>query len=123
MIRKSGLKISTFLSKNDGCSEGGNGECVNQMPFFGKVIDLMPDEGGMRVVSDHNTFLFTGSYHGRTMRDKDFRFVVGKTEYETSLISDREDHMPEFIIRKKCQVNGVKPRASCSRSKIFIKIQ
>ena len=108
MIRNSGLKINTFFSKNDGCCEGGNLECCNELPFFSKILNLMPDDGGMYVISDHNTFLFTGSYHGNTMKDRDFRFVIGNTAYETSLISHREGRMPEFIIKKKCQVNEVK---------------
>lgn len=111
MIRKSGLKISTWVSPSDGEAEGGSKYCVLEMPFFGKVLDLMPDEGGMYIVTDHSPYLFQGDSWGKP-RQGDFRFVIGDNIYASSLISDRapgfRNRACEFIIRKKCQVNEVK---------------
>jgi hypothetical protein len=57
MIRKSGLRISTFIGVTDGCSEGGNYECVNEMPFFRKILDLKPIGRDMTVITDHSEYL------------------------------------------------------------------
>jgi hypothetical protein len=114
MIRRSGLKISIFFSKNDGCAEGGNYQCVNQMPFFGKILDLMPDnDEGMCVLTSHNGFLFSGTYSGKLAGEKNFRFVVGNNTFVSSPLADHvpwSDWRPSEIIIKKCQVSaGEKP--------------
>ena len=39
-IANAGYLISGFMGIRDGCTEGGNYECVNEFPFFGKVLSL-----------------------------------------------------------------------------------
>jgi hypothetical protein len=56
-IRNSGNKISFFIGVCDGCREGGNYECVNDLKFLDKVMSLIhPD--GMTYVTDHSEYLF-----------------------------------------------------------------
>src|SRR5208283_3621182 len=40
VIWKSGIPIEGFCGQNDGCCEGGNYECANEMPFMSKVLAL-----------------------------------------------------------------------------------
>jgi hypothetical protein len=101
MIWKSGLEISTFVGVCDGCCEGGNYQCVNEMPFFGKILDLMP-ETGMYIITDHSPYLFDGDGWGEPRSEH--RFVLGDSAYETNIIGDRvsgfRNRVYEFIIRK-----------------------
>ena len=56
-IKNSGNKISCFIGVCDGCLEGGNYECVNDVKFLYKVISLIhPD--GMTYVTDHSKKIF-----------------------------------------------------------------
>jgi hypothetical protein len=109
------LKISTWVAQCDGCVEGGSNFCVHEMPFFGKVLDLMPDDSGMYIITDHSPYLFQGESWGEP-RKGDFRFVIGDTIYAGSLISDRvpgfRDRTCEFIVLRKyplCEVIDAEP--------------
>jgi hypothetical protein len=51
-IQRYGGRINYFIGLKDGCGEGGNYECVNEPPFFNKVLDCMADDG-MTYISDH----------------------------------------------------------------------
>jgi len=51
IIWKSGIPIEGFCGQNDGCCEGGNYECVNDVPFTSKVLSLMGSH--LEVVTDH----------------------------------------------------------------------
>lgn len=56
-IRRSGNKISCFIGVCDGCREGGNYECVNDVTFLDKVMSFIhPD--GMTYITDHSNYLF-----------------------------------------------------------------
>lgn len=56
-IRLSGLKIHTFVGICDGCSEGGNYECVHKEPFLGKLLTASADR--LEYFTDHSEFLQT----------------------------------------------------------------
>jgi len=117
MIRKSGLKISTWIGVLDGCCEGGNPLCVHEMPFFGKVLDLIPDKGCMNIITDHSPYLFNEDGWGKPRSEN--RFIFGDSLYETALIKERipgfRKRACEFVIRKKCQVNDDgEPRSSAN---------
>lgn len=49
--------LDTFVGMRDGCVEGGNYECVNNLPFFEKVVRLARPGGVMQVYNDHSDFL------------------------------------------------------------------
>lgn len=46
-----GVKIMCFVGINDGCSEGGNHECVNSSSFYGRLSPILEDE--MYYITDH----------------------------------------------------------------------
>ncbi len=50
-IRQAELKICLFIGKNDGCRLGGNRVCVNEMPFFIRLIPVLGEE--WLYVTDH----------------------------------------------------------------------
>lgn len=50
-IKSSGLKLSCFIGKNDGCRKGGNYECVNEGAFFRKVLRVADEK--MVYITDH----------------------------------------------------------------------
>lgn len=50
-IRQAGLRICLFIGKNDGCRLGGNNICVNEIPYFIQLIDVLGDE--WLYVTDH----------------------------------------------------------------------
>ena len=111
MIRKAGLRISSFVGHCDGCTEGGNYECCNRSPFMEKILALMPDDGGgMYIITDHSPYLFKGGSWGKP-RLGNFRFVIGDNIYGSHLISDRVPGFPErtceFIVRRKSQLNEI----------------
>lgn len=54
-IVQSGYRLSAFVGIRDGCAEGGNYECVNEMPFLGKVLSASMD--GMDYFTDHSSIL------------------------------------------------------------------
>lgn len=54
-IRLSGLKIHTFVGICDGCSEGGNYECVHKEPFLGKLLTASEDR--LEYFTDHSDIL------------------------------------------------------------------
>lgn len=51
-IEKCSLKISCLVGVNDGCCEGGNGECINRNNWLCLAFNLFPDKGGM-YITDH----------------------------------------------------------------------
>jgi len=108
LIHKSGLRISTFIGVCDGCAEGGNYECVNEMPFFGKILDLMP-ETGMNYITDHSPYVLDGWERPRNV---DNSFVLKNNGYKTSLMNDSvpgfRNRAYEFTIKKQYMMNEVK---------------
>jgi|GEM_PF-2116782 len=54
-IRRTGWKIQHFVGICDGCSEGGNHECVHEDPFLGKLLGVSSDQ--MDYFTDHSAFL------------------------------------------------------------------
>lgn len=47
--------LHLFIGVRDGCVEGGNFECVNNLPYIEKVVKLAPPEG-MDLYLDHSEF-------------------------------------------------------------------
>ena len=58
IINQSAHRIDCFVGIRDGCTEGGNDECVNDREFFSKVLRLMPTNG-MDYITDHASLLYT----------------------------------------------------------------
>jgi hypothetical protein len=56
-IINAGLKISCFIGVNDGCNEGGNYECVNDLKWLKKVLKSFPNDGGI-YITDHSSILY-----------------------------------------------------------------
>jgi hypothetical protein len=50
-IWKSGIAIEGYSAYCDGCCEGGNHECANEMPFMSKVLSLTDKH--LEVITDH----------------------------------------------------------------------
>jgi len=48
-ILNAGLKISCFVGVNDGCSEGGNYECVNELKWLEKVFNAFLNGRGIYI--------------------------------------------------------------------------
>ncbi|MCE9614864.1 MAG: hypothetical protein K8T26_11345 [Lentisphaerae bacterium] len=59
-VRRYASTISHFIGVCDGCLEGGNYECVNDLPFLGRVLSCMPSRG-MVYMTDHSKYLFPSS--------------------------------------------------------------
>jgi hypothetical protein len=77
-IKNSGNRISCFVGICDGCSEGGNYECVNNFEFLDKVISLI-NPSGMIYLTDHSEFLFPCSNIFHYPPQKTFQeFIIGK---------------------------------------------
>jgi hypothetical protein len=51
VIWKSGIPIEGFCGYCDGCCEGGNYECANDMPFMSKVLSLTDKH--LEIITDH----------------------------------------------------------------------
>ena len=51
IIWKSGISIEGFCGQMDGCCEGGNYECANEMPFMSKILSLTGMH--LEIVTDH----------------------------------------------------------------------
>lgn len=51
ILKGAGVKIKCFVGINDGCSEGGNHECVNNSSFFGRLSPILDDE--IYYITDH----------------------------------------------------------------------
>jgi hypothetical protein len=51
IIQKSEINIEGFCGYCDGCCEGGNDECCNDLPFMKEILGLMGAR--MRVITDH----------------------------------------------------------------------
>lgn len=51
-LQRAGLKVHHFVGICDGCCEGGNYECVHDLPFVTRLLRVAAD--GMRYSTDHS---------------------------------------------------------------------
>ncbi len=74
MITQSSFRVSAFVGIQDGCAEGGNYECVNEMPFLGKVLRA----------SSQSMDYFTN--HSKVLEDEDKMALCGHRYFRKSLL-------------------------------------
>ena len=63
-IVRAGHQLGLFVGIRDGCSEGGNYECVHNNPFLSRVLEASADE--FSYFSDHSSVLQDDRRRGHT---------------------------------------------------------
>ena len=92
-IVRAGHQLSSFVGIRDGCSEGGNFECVHNDPFLSKVLEAATDV--LSYFTDHSSVLTEherSARRGHTSFSQYFRHDSGWMFSLLALLVSRKGH-------------------------------
>ncbi len=69
LLARLGIELGWFVGICDGCQEGGNWECVNDMPFLEAVFRMVSPQG-MLYYTDHSDLLWPRHHEPTWLRPR-----------------------------------------------------
>lgn len=100
-ISNAGLKISCFVGVNDGCGEGGNYECVNDLNWLEKVFASFP-KGRGKYITDHSRYLYPlpNLWNAPPTPEPYPEFILKKWHFKRIFLMERVRYDPLILFAK-----------------------